>query len=220
MTDSVDMRSIISEILRNGKIDGFIPMDEIKRVQSDYDLSNEKVEEILQKIRAANIDLIESDEDELIEEETGKNSSETEPKGQSIPVDPTKAYFHEIRQLPTLTKDEMFALAYRMRDGDPRAREKLIEANLRLVINIAIFVLKHKGGATRRPCTIYVSVFRFYFCCFFLLLTAVQTTAPPLTNSSANHDIRLLLSPVGGAFGSFAVTVSALAISLVPSLSL
>ena len=31
----------------------------------------------------------------------------------------------------------MFALAYRMRDGDPRAREKLIEANLRLVINIA-----------------------------------------------------------------------------------
>lgn len=47
MTDSVDMRSIISEILRNGKIDGFIPMDEIKRVQSDYDLSNEKVEEIL-----------------------------------------------------------------------------------------------------------------------------------------------------------------------------
>ena len=137
MTDSVDMRSIISEILRNGKIDGFIPMDEIKRVQSDYDLSNEKVEEILQKIRAANIDLIESDEDEIIEEETGKNSSETEPKGQSIPVDPTKAYFHEIRKLPTLTKDEMFALAYRMRDGDPRAREKLIEANLRLVINIA-----------------------------------------------------------------------------------
>ena len=58
-------------------------MDEIKRVQSDYDLSNEKVEDILRKIRAANIDLIESDEDELIEEETGKNSSETEPKGQS-----------------------------------------------------------------------------------------------------------------------------------------
>ena len=56
-------------------------MDEIKRVQSDYDLSNEKVEDILRKIRAANIDLIESDEDEIIEEETGKNSSETEPRG-------------------------------------------------------------------------------------------------------------------------------------------
>ena len=52
MTDSVDMRSIISEILRNGKIDGFIPMDEIKRVQSDYDLSNEKVEEICAQVSA------------------------------------------------------------------------------------------------------------------------------------------------------------------------
>ena len=31
MTDSVDMRSIISEILRNGKIDGFIPLDELER---------------------------------------------------------------------------------------------------------------------------------------------------------------------------------------------
>lgn len=28
-------------------------------------------------------------------------------------------------------------MAYRMREGDPRARETLIESNLRLVINIA-----------------------------------------------------------------------------------
>jgi len=44
--------------------------------------------------------------------------------------------------------------------------------------------------------------------------------APPLMNSSAIHSMRLLLSPVWGDFGSFAVTVSALVISLVPSLSL
>ena len=69
MTDRVDMRSIISEILRNGKIDGFIPLDEIKRVQADYDLTDEAVEDILQKLRAANIDLVESNEEEIIEEE-------------------------------------------------------------------------------------------------------------------------------------------------------
>ena len=66
MTDRVDMRSIINEILRNGKIDGFIPLDEIKRVQMDYDLTDEAVEEILQKIRAANIDLVESNEEEIL----------------------------------------------------------------------------------------------------------------------------------------------------------
>ena len=137
MTDRVDMRSIISEILRNGKIDGFIPLEEVKRVQTDYELSDEAVEEILQKIRAANIDLVESNEEENFEEDTGKNRSTQESDGQTDEVDPIKAYFREVSKLPTLTKEEVFALAYRMREGDPRAREKLIEANLRLVINIA-----------------------------------------------------------------------------------
>ena len=78
MTDRVDMRSIINEILRNGKIDGFIPLDEIKRVQTDYDLTDEAVEEILQKIRAANIDLVESNEEEIFEKETGKSRATEE----------------------------------------------------------------------------------------------------------------------------------------------
>ena len=76
MTDSVDMRSIISEILRNGKIDGFIPLDELERVKQDYNLPDTKIEEIKQKLHAANIDLIESNEKEIDEEETDKNSSQ------------------------------------------------------------------------------------------------------------------------------------------------
>ena len=79
---------------------------------------------------------------------------------------------------------------------------------------------KNRGGANRRPCTVCVSVFRLYFCFFFFSVTAVPITAPPLTNNSAIHSMRLLLSPVGGDFGSFAVTVLAFLISLVPSLSL
>ena len=137
MTDRVDMRSIINEILRNGKIDGFIPLDEIKRVQTDYDLTDEAVEEILQKIRAANIDLVESNEEEIFEKETGKSRATEESDVQPVAVDTLKAYFREVSRIPTLTKEEVMALAYRIRGGDPRAREKLIEANLRLVINIA-----------------------------------------------------------------------------------
>ena len=137
MTDSVDMRSIISEILRNGKIDGFIPLDELIRIQEEYNLSDQKIEEIKQKILAANIDLIESNEEEIIEQETDKSSSKDELDGQYESVDPLKAYFREVSKIPLLSTEQVFELAYRMRDGDPRAREKLIEANLRLVINIA-----------------------------------------------------------------------------------
>lgn len=137
MTDSVDMRSIISEILRNGKIDGFIPLDELAQVKADYNLSNSKIEEIKQKIRAANIDLIESNEEEIFEKETDENSSQMNFEDQQLAVDPLKAYFREVSQIPLLTPDEVFDLAYRMQSGDLYAREKLIKSNLRLVINIA-----------------------------------------------------------------------------------
>ena len=42
MTAKVDMRGIINELLRQGKIDGFIPMDELERIRSDYNLRDEK----------------------------------------------------------------------------------------------------------------------------------------------------------------------------------
>lgn len=63
-------------------------------------------------------------------------------------------------------------------------------------------------------------IFRYLSCFFFLLRAAAPVAAPPLASTRTSHKERLLVSPVGGVFGSFAVTVSALAISLVPSLSL
>ena len=63
-------------------------------------------------------------------------------------------------------------------------------------------------------------IFRYLSCFFFLLRAAAPVAAPPLASSRAIHRERLLVSPVGGVFGSFAVTVSAFLISLVPSLSL
>ena len=73
------------------------------------------------------------------------------------------------------------------------------------------FALPGKGGR---------GIFRYPSCFFFLLRAAAPVAAPPVASIRAIHRERLLVSPVGGVFGSFAVTVSALAISLVPSLSL
>ena len=50
MTDKVDMRGIINELLRQGKIDGFIPVDELNRIRSEYQMTDEKYEEVLLKI--------------------------------------------------------------------------------------------------------------------------------------------------------------------------
>lgn len=51
--------------------------------------------------------------------------------------DPVRMYLKEIGTVPLLTSDEELALAKRKSEGDDHARERLIEANLRLVVSIA-----------------------------------------------------------------------------------
>jgi len=51
--------------------------------------------------------------------------------------DVTQLYLNEIGREELLTQPEERALAYRVREGDFAARQKMIEHNLRLVVNIA-----------------------------------------------------------------------------------
>ncbi|MBI4227493.1 MAG: sigma-70 family RNA polymerase sigma factor [Candidatus Omnitrophica bacterium] len=51
--------------------------------------------------------------------------------------DPIRLYLKDIKGIPLLTAPEELALARRVRRGDVRARRRMIQANLRLVISIA-----------------------------------------------------------------------------------
>jgi DNA-directed RNA polymerase sigma subunit (sigma70/sigma32) len=51
--------------------------------------------------------------------------------------DAFQSYLHDIRGLSLLSHDEEIILAKRSQGGDGRARKRLVEANLRLVISIA-----------------------------------------------------------------------------------
>lgn len=50
---------------------------------------------------------------------------------------PLETYLREINEVALLTADEEKALAHRIADGDDQAREHMVRANLRLVVNIA-----------------------------------------------------------------------------------
>lgn len=52
-------------------------------------------------------------------------------------TDPIKAYLKEVRPIVLLTAEEEIELAKRVQKGDKEARERMIKANLRLVISIA-----------------------------------------------------------------------------------
>lgn len=138
MTDKVDMRGIINELLRQGKIDGFLPIEELERIRSDYEMSDEKYEEVMLKIRAASIDLVESSEDDEYEND---HTDETKPQPArnqtTYEEDSLRAYFREIAKIPLLTHEEVCVLSEKMHQGSSYARNKLIESNLRLVASIA-----------------------------------------------------------------------------------
>jgi len=65
------------------------------------------------------------------------NSKEEEAPLPKDFIDPTRKYFKDIGRIPTLSAKEEFKLAMVVKTGDEKAREKMINSNLRLVISIS-----------------------------------------------------------------------------------
>ena len=73
----------------------------------------------------------------ILEVEDFKLEEENEVANIGYIPDVTRAYMNQIGRIPLLTFEEEQALGARVAAGDESAREKLIEANLRLVVSIA-----------------------------------------------------------------------------------
>lgn len=67
----------------------------------------------------------------------GARTAEESSAERSPGIDSINAYFKTIRKIRLLTADEEKRLARRIAKGDAEARRQMIEANLRLVVNIA-----------------------------------------------------------------------------------
>ena len=69
-------------------------------------------------------------------QEIDLESDEALTKGIAVD-DPVRMYLKEIGKVPLLSADEEIELAKQMEEGDEDAKQKLVEANLRLVVSIA-----------------------------------------------------------------------------------
>jgi len=86
------------------------------------------------------VDIPEISEEELeedLEEEVEEGLEEREPEAEASVNDPVKMYLQDIGKIPLLSREEEVELAKRIAQGDEEARDKLIKANLRLVVSIA-----------------------------------------------------------------------------------
>ena len=119
------------------------------------DLSTEQMEQIYSYLEKRGIDVIPVIDDSILAEDAllvdddvddsfMKDSDEEDIDLDAIDLlegigteDPVRMYLKEIGTVPLLTADEELELAKKKADGDEHAKDRLIEANLRLVVSIA-----------------------------------------------------------------------------------
>ncbi len=103
----------------------------------EVDLVTEPTDEQIASVEADEEDLLNPSDEDLEEEEESAELDAVDLLEGVGTEDPVRMYLKEIGTVPLLTAEEEVELAKRKTEGDLYAKEKLIEANLRLVVSIA-----------------------------------------------------------------------------------
>ena len=129
----------LADLMELGKKNGKLTSKDIGSFLENMDFDVDQVDKFYESIEAAGIDVIdlgEEEEEVLTESNVEKFEKSLASEGVSID-DPVKVYLKEIGAFPLLSLDEEIELAERIQKGDSRAKKRLAEANLRLVVSIA-----------------------------------------------------------------------------------
>jgi RNA polymerase primary sigma factor len=134
----------VKKLLDLGKNQGFVTLEDILGEYPDAELKIVELDGLFEKLLEAGIDVFESvAEDEIKEDE--KSTAELEKEIEAltkvetvgITTDPVRMYLREIGKIPLLKSAEEISLAQKIEKGDRKAKKKLTESNLRLVVSIA-----------------------------------------------------------------------------------
>jgi len=122
----------IKRLIEKGKLRGFVTYTEILRFFPEPEKDLEGLEKLFERLEAAGID---------VKEAKGYLIDDSDQLKRLISLarhpDSVQMYLKEIGKVPFLTAKEEKQLAKRIEHGDETAKQKLILANLRLVVSIA-----------------------------------------------------------------------------------
>lgn len=122
----------IQELIAKGKKRGFITHSEILYSFPTIENDIKGLEKLYDDLEKEGIEIKESREFLILDEEPKKKGGEAE-----VRIDPVQMYLKEIGQISFVTAAEEKELAKRIEKGDTEANNKLMKANLRLVVSIA-----------------------------------------------------------------------------------
>ncbi len=136
----LDKMTEIKQKVKEGTIKNVLTYTEIIDMLDGIDYDVEQIEKIFDTLEEMGIK-IKSDaeaEAEIEASELEDADSHMIILNDSISVDdPVRMYLKEMGKVPLLSADEEIEIAQRVEKGDEKAKEKLAEANLRLVVSIA-----------------------------------------------------------------------------------
>ena len=155
-----DLQASLQNLIAQGKKEGMIRDTDLNALLEKMTLSPEQIEKIYDGLEAMNIPVVTADldlDDGLdvldslgdgldVDLDDGLDLRALEEEELVDPVDlaaeyslddPVRMYLKEIGQIKLLSAEEEVELAKRVSEGDQAAKNKLTEANLRLVVSIA-----------------------------------------------------------------------------------
>ena len=126
----------LDDLIAEGLEQGYLAAAEVRTLLAELELGPEQSEAVLTLLADLGIELLESPQEVASHSTEALTDSELDLSA-APSLDPVRAYLREIGSVPLLSADEEVALAKRMEAGDLEAKDRLIEANLRLVVSIA-----------------------------------------------------------------------------------
>ena len=151
-----ELQTALQELIAQGKKEGMVRTTDLNAILEKMDLTPDKIEEVYDRFEAMNIQVVGAEldlelDDDLdldlgdgLDEDLSLDGLDEEDLVDPVDLaaeynldDPVRMYLKEIGQIKLLTPEEEVDLARRVSEGDQAAKDKLTEANLRLVVSIA-----------------------------------------------------------------------------------
>ncbi len=119
-----------SVILAQAEEAGAISQADLRGTLDELDLTDIQVEDVYRALEAADVEIVE-------EEHQDDSLPALDLTTREVSTDTLQLFLKDIGRVPLLTAAQEIELAKRIERGDQRAKQHMIEANLRLVVSIA-----------------------------------------------------------------------------------
>lgn len=150
---TLDMENLVAK----GKEQGYVTYDDILEVFPEAEEEIDQIDSLYQRLMSEGVEVLAESKDDDAEERPSQAEIEQKVQDEDMRMrqmrvpsnatiealetgaldDPVRMYLREIGRVNLLTAQEEVILAKKMEAGSMAARERLIQANLRLVVSVA-----------------------------------------------------------------------------------